>query len=123
MALNLNTVMINSEDTTRLAAFYRKALGEPGYEGEGYTGWKVGVGYLMVGPHSDVKGSNEMPGRIMANFETDDVPGEFARLKAIGARVIAEPYEPGGGDGMCLATLADPDGNYFQLASPMPDDM
>jgi predicted enzyme related to lactoylglutathione lyase len=124
MALNLNTVMINTEDTARLAAFYREALGEPGYEGEGYTGWKAGSGFLMVGPHSDVKGSNEMPGRIMFNFETDDVPGEFARLKGIGARVIAEPYQPGeAGDEMWLATLADPDGNYFQLASPMPEGM
>ncbi|HVE63417.1 MAG TPA: VOC family protein [Mycobacteriales bacterium] len=123
MALNLNTVMINTEDTARLAAFYRKALGEPGFEDHGYTGWKAGAAYLMVGPHSDVKGSNEMPGRIMANFETDDVPGEFERLKGIGARVIAEPYQPGAGDGMWLATLADPDGNYFQLASPMPESM
>lgn len=123
MALNLNTVMINTEDTERLAAFYREALGEPGYVGEGYTGWQVGVGFLMVGPHSDVKGSNEMPGRIMFNFESEDVPGEFARLKGVGARVVAEPYQPSEGDGMWLATLADPDGNYFQLASPMPEGM
>jgi predicted enzyme related to lactoylglutathione lyase len=30
--------------------------------------------------------------------------------------VIKEPYEMEGG---WIATLADPDGNYFQLVSPM----
>ena len=36
----------------------------------------------------------------------------------------AEPYQPGGDAGapseFWLATFEDPDGNYFQLASPMP---
>jgi predicted enzyme related to lactoylglutathione lyase len=120
--LSLNTVMINSEDTGQLAGFYRKVLGEPGYEDGGYTGWKVGSSFLMIGPHSDVKGRNEMPGRIMVNFETPDVRGEFDRIKGLGAAVAQEPYQPGeaGGD-MWLATLEDPDGNYFQLASPMPE--
>ena len=73
----------------------------------------------MIGPHSAVKGSNEMPGRIMINLETQDVKGEFARLKAVGATVQQEPYQPGPAGGeMWLATLADPDGNYFQIASP-----
>ena len=65
----------------------------------------------MIGPHSEVKGQNEMPGRIMINFETPDVKGEFDRLKALGATVEHEPYQPGPVDGeMWLATLADPDG-------------
>lgn len=119
--LNLNTVMINSEDPAALGAFYRKVLGEPGWDDGGYVGWQVGSGSLMIGPHSEVKGQNEMPGRIMINFETADVKGEFDRVKALGAKVEHEPYQPGPADGeMWLATLADPDGNFFQLASPMP---
>ena len=119
--LSLNTVMINSEDPSALSAFYRKVLGEPGYVDNGYVGWQVGSAGLMIGPHSEVKGANEMPGRIMINFETTDVKGEFERLKALGATVEQEPYEPGPAGGeMWLATLADPDGNFFQLASPMP---
>jgi len=54
----------------------------------------------------------------MLNFETSDVTGEFERIKAAGAEVVAEPYEPGGGAGMLMCTFADPDGNYFQLATP-----
>ena len=119
--LSLSTIMINSEDTAALSAFYTKVLGEPGWADQGYTGWQAGNGMLMVGPHSDVKGTNEMPGRIIINFETTDVKGEFDRLKNAGASVVQEPYQPGPADGdMWLATLADPDGNYFQLASPMP---
>ena len=65
----------------------------------------------MIGPHSEVKGPNEMPGRIMVNFETPDVKGEFDRLRALGATVQQEPYQPGPAGGeMWLATLADPDG-------------
>jgi predicted enzyme related to lactoylglutathione lyase len=121
--LDLNTVMINSEDPPRLAAFWTTILGEPGFRDEAYTGWKAGSAFLMVGPHSEVKGVNEMPGRMLINFETADVQGEFERLKGLGATVVQEPYRPGGDDmpDMMLATLADPDGNYFQLASPMPE--
>ena len=41
---------------------------------------------------------------------------EFERIKGVGAAVIAAPYQIGEG---WIATLADPDGNYFQLMTPM----
>jgi predicted enzyme related to lactoylglutathione lyase len=48
------------------------------------------------------------------------VKSEFDRFVAAGATVIQEPYGPGGdGEEGLIATLADPDGNYFQLMSPM----
>jgi predicted enzyme related to lactoylglutathione lyase len=56
----------------------------------------------------------------MWNIETPDVEGEFARLVAAGALPVQEPYHPGGETAMWLATLADPENNYFQLVSPMP---
>jgi predicted enzyme related to lactoylglutathione lyase len=57
-------------------------------------------------------------------LETPDVRGEFKRIKDLGATVAHEPYSPRGDDErFLLATFEDPDGNYFQLASPMPDDM
>jgi predicted enzyme related to lactoylglutathione lyase len=52
----------------------------------------------------------------MLNFETPQVREEFERVKASGGEVVQAPYEMGGG---WIATLADPDGNYFQLVSPM----
>ena len=121
--LNFNTLMISSEDPKALAGFYTTVLGKPEFEDGGYIGWRVGSSYLMIGPHSEVKGRNEMPGRFIVNFETPDVAGEFKRIKGLGATVVAEPYNPGGdaeGPEMTLATFEDIDGNYFQLASPMP---
>jgi len=120
VGLNLNGTMINSEAPAVLRDFYTKVLGEPAFEEGEFVGWSAGVGFLVVGPHSDVKGTNEMPGRIMLNFETTDVQGEFDRIKGLGVRVVQEPYQPGPGDDtMWMATFADPDGNYFQLVTPM----
>ena len=73
---------------------------------------------LVIGPHSEVQGRNQQPGRIMLNLATPDVKAEFERIKAVDAEVVAEPYEPGGGGGMLMCTFADPDGNYFQLSTP-----
>ena len=39
-------------------------------------------------------------------------------MKAAGAIVVAEPYSFEGAPGMWIATLADPDDNYFQVMSP-----
>ena len=117
--LNLNSILVFSDNAKELGKFYRKVLQrDPKWNGGDFSGFKVGGGWLMVGPHDKVKGKSKNPERIMFNFETDDVEGEFKRLKKAGVKVIQEPYEPREAGGMVIATLADPDGNYFQLASP-----
>jgi predicted enzyme related to lactoylglutathione lyase len=117
--MNFNSVLIGSADPQRLAAYYTRLLGAPGYADGGYTGWMIGSGFLTVGPHSEVSGQNPQPGRLIINFETTDVAGDFARLEAAGAIVVRAPYEFEGSAGAWIATLADPDGNYFQLMTPM----
>ena len=122
MALNLNSIMLGSEDSKRLADFYTKVLGAPNPEfsdeASGWFGFQAGEGALVIGPHSEVTGRSQQPARIMLNFATSDVKSEFERIKSLGADVVAEPYEPGGGDGMLMCTFADADGNYFQLSTP-----
>src|SRR5919201_4027790 len=93
--LALNTVMIGSDDPKTLSDFYTKVLGKPTWEDEAYVGWQAGSSWLMIGAHSEVKGRNEMPGRIMLNFETTEFDSEFNRIKALGATVEHEPYQPG----------------------------
>jgi predicted enzyme related to lactoylglutathione lyase len=118
--LNLNSVMIGTKQAKALATFYEKVVGKPAdmFDGEsGFYGWQVGSSYLSVLDHSEMGGKTKDPGRVMMNFETQQVKEEFERIKALGATVIREPYEMGGG---WIATLADPDGNYFQLVTPMP---
>ncbi len=122
MALSLESIMLGSEHPRKLADFYTEVLGAPNPEwsdeANGWFGFQAGNGGLVIGPHSEVKGKSPQPGRIMLNFSTSEVRGEFERLRALGAEVIAEPYEPGGGAGMLMCTFADPDGNFFQLLTP-----
>ena len=117
--LNLNSVMIGTKQPPALAAFYEKILGRPADmvdQDNGFWGWQVGSTFLSVLEHSEMGGNAKDPGRVMFNFETLQVKEEFERIKALGGAVIKEPYEMGGA---WIATLADPDGNYFQLVSPM----
>ena len=65
-----------------------------------------------------MKGKSKNRERIMLNFETHDVPGEFERIKNAGAIVIAEPYQMGDDPDGWIARVADPDGNFFQLMTP-----
>ena len=117
--MNFNNILIGSEDPQRLVDYYTRLFGPPTMSEGGYTGWLIGSGFMSVGPHSEVHGKNAAPGRLIWNIETPDVRGEFARLKAAGAIVIREPYEFESAPGYAIATLADPDDNYFQLVSPM----
>jgi predicted enzyme related to lactoylglutathione lyase len=118
--LNLNSLLLFSEAPKKLVDFYRQVLAlEPKWLEEEYTGFEVGACALVIGPHSKVHGQSKNPERILFNFETSDVKGEFERIKGLGAKVIAEPYHMGDDPDFWIATLADPDGNYFQLVSPM----
>ena len=118
--LNLNSILVGSENPKKLITFYEKIIGKNTDLGEGeWAGFKVGDGFLTIGPHSEVKGSNKEPGRLLFNFETEDVKSEFTRIKNLGARVVTEPYHPEQESGMLIATFADPDGNYFQLMNSM----
>jgi predicted enzyme related to lactoylglutathione lyase len=118
--MNLNGILIGSEDPQRLAEYYTKLFGEPGWNESGYVGWLIGSGSVTVGPHDQVHGQNAEPGRVIWNIETPEVKGEFDRLVAAGATVVKEPYGAGDGDMEgSICTFSDPDGNYFQLMSPM----
>jgi predicted enzyme related to lactoylglutathione lyase len=122
MGVNFNSILIGSADPGRLTEYYSKLFGEPAFADGGYTGWQLGSGWVTIGPHDQVSGKNAQPGRLIWNVETADVRGEFERMKAAGAIVVREPYtmdEDTTASGF-IATFADPDDNYFQLMSPMP---
>jgi predicted enzyme related to lactoylglutathione lyase len=117
--LNLNSVMIGTKQPKVLAAFYEKVFGKPPDmtdSDSAFYGWQVGNAYVGVLDHSEMGGSSKEPGRVMLNFETAQVQEEFDRIKGLGGSVIRAPYKMGEG---WIATLADPDGNYFQLMNPI----
>jgi predicted enzyme related to lactoylglutathione lyase len=115
--LNLNSIMLGSAQPEAMAAFYQEMFQKkPDMNEGGWHGWSVGNAFLTIGPHSEVDNQAQDAKRIIFNFETNEVKEEFARISAIkGAVVIKEPYEMGGA---WIATIADPDGNYFQLMTP-----
>ena len=120
--MQFNGILIGSDQPERLADFYRKVLGDPGWDDGGYVSWQLGAGSVSIGPHSEVHGTNAQPGRIIWNLESADVKGDFARFRDAGATVVREPYNFEQAPDAWVATFADPDGNYFQLVSPMQPD-
>jgi len=116
VGLNLNNVLIESADPDALAVFYTKVFGKPMWRSAGWTVWAAGHGFLTVGPHTELTGRGD--GRVVIGFVTDDIPGEFERIKDAGAAVVREPFHPVDDPDGWLAFLADPDGNRFQLMYP-----
>lgn len=117
--LNLNSIMVGSMQPKVLSDFYEKVFKKPAdmVDGE-WHGWSVGSCFFSIGAHSEVKGKSQNPERMILNFETNEVKEEFERIRNAGATVIKEPYEM---QGAWIATLADPDGNFFQLMTPWED--
>ena len=59
-----------------------------------------------------------MLARHFFDLMVDDVRGEFERIVRLGATAVQPPYDFAEENmKMVIATLADPDGNYFQLVS------
>ena len=117
--MNFNSILIGSEDPDQLADYYSKIFGAPDFHDAGFSAWQIGTGSLTIGARSEVHGRNPSPGRLIWNIETADVRGDFEKFKAAGATVITEPYEFQAAPGSLIATFEDPDGNYFQLLTPM----
>jgi predicted enzyme related to lactoylglutathione lyase len=114
--------MIGTKRPLELAAYYEKMLEKPAdmvNSTSSFFSWQLGSLFLYILEHSEMEGQTRDPGRVMLNFETPQVKEEFERIQALGGSVIREPYEVEAG---WFATLADPDGNYFQLVSPFPQE-
>lgn len=118
--LNFNSIMLSTDQPKVMIEFYTKVFDKkPDMAGDDWASYRVGSGFFSVGTHDKVKGTTMQPERILFNFETSEVAKEFDRIKTYGAKVVAEPYEMEDMKSMWIATFADPDGNYFQLMSPM----
>ena len=118
--LSLTSVRVGSSQPAVLAEFYEKFFGRPADVHNGpFHMWLGSGSSFRVSDHSELTGPTKEPGRILLNFDTQDVKGEFERLKALGLTIIKEPYVTGGRSDYWVATLADPDGNLVQLTTPL----
>ena len=117
MIKGLRGATIWSEDLNNLLPFYRDVLGLPvGIETPGFVVLgQLGGPNLALGTHSDVHGRNADPARHMVGLTTDDVTGEWKRLKSAGVEFVEDPTDYGT---FRIATLKDPEGNLLQLLQP-----
>ncbi|MBI2797744.1 hypothetical protein HYX70_00405 [Candidatus Saccharibacteria bacterium] len=120
--LNMNSILISSQQADKLAEYYGRVLQKkPEWQDDkiGFTGYLAGSCFISIGPHDKVNGKSANPERIMLNFESKDVEADFERIKTLnGTGIVQEPYHPGGDEKYTMATLSDPDGNFFQLVTP-----
>ena len=82
--MNLNGILIGSEDPEGLVAYYTRLFGEPGWAGGDFRGWQLGTGYVTVGPHDQVRSRN---------------PSRVRRLRAQNRRHIGRRAASEGGRG------------------------
>ena len=71
--MNLNGILIGSEDPEGLVAYYTRLFGEPGWAGGDFRGWQFGTGYVTVGPHDqEPYQPGEAPEGWIATFSDPD---------------------------------------------------
>ena len=118
MIKGLRGATIWSQDVNNLLPFYRDVLGlKVGLQIDGFVVLgDLGAPALALGTHSEVRGRNADPARHMVGLATDDVDGDYKRLKAAGVEFIETPTDYGT---LRIATLKDPEGNLLQLLQPV----
>ena len=116
MITGIHSVLVWTEDLSRLVPFYRDVLGlKPSMEEEGFVVFQSDGAQLAIGRHSQVQGRAKDPNRIMIDLQVDDCEAEYRRLKAAGVEFTRTPSQDGG---IIIATFLDPDGNTIQLFQP-----
>ena len=113
MFTGIHSVLIWTEDVSRLLPFYRDILGlKPQMESEEFGVYLLNGPGLVIGKHSEVQGRSRDPNRVMVNFAVDDCQAEYERLRGQGVEFVRAPTK----DAIhFIATLHDPDGNTLQL--------
>ncbi|UGY91795.1 VOC family protein [Streptomyces gobiensis] len=113
---HLGGIVLGSTDPDRLWEWYRTAFA-PGAAKEGpVLALELGGTYLIFESRDDVGPKAAEPGRILVNFEVDDIRATADHLAAeLDVRWIRPVEEPAPGEPVLLATLEDPDGNYIQI--------
>jgi predicted enzyme related to lactoylglutathione lyase len=118
MIKSLDGVLLSSEDSGKLADFYKEKVGlkctmefEMGDKGE--KGFYFEDVKLYINQHSEVHGKAKEPERYILNLETEDIEKEVERLDKTGAKKIKDTYHVEGYG--LIATYEDVDGNYFQI--------
>lgn len=126
MITGIHSVSLFTDNAPRLASFYRDVLNLPSSaEGECPIGEGSEKAFdflladgrmLFVVDHSEVRGPNRNPERVIVNLATPDLNAAIAVLRGADVRQVGDAYEVAGLGR--IATFADPDENLIQLLQP-----
>ena len=110
--LGLATVIYQVPDLDRAKAFYTQAFGQaPHFDQPFYVGFEIG-GYEL-GLHPDLSEGQPGPGGSLAYWRVADIEAAVRHFTAVGATAVAAPKDVG--DGIKVASVADPFGNVIGL--------
>ena len=124
--MNLNSILIGSENPERLVDYYTKLFGKPTLERGRLRRLADRLGSRHRRAARQGQGQERQP---RADHLEHREPGCEGRLRPLqggwrnGDRGAVRPGEVSDADDAVIATFADPDDNYFQLMSPMPAEM
>jgi predicted enzyme related to lactoylglutathione lyase len=109
MILGLRTcvVHVRTEQLDAAKTWYASVVGvAPYYDTPYYVGFNVGGFELGVHPEGEPG-----PGGVVTYWGVPDAAAEVKRLVGLGAKVVSDVQDVG--EGIRVATVADPFGNHF----------
>jgi predicted enzyme related to lactoylglutathione lyase len=108
MANNIKLIVYPTKDVNTTKKLLNAYLDtEPYVDGEWYVGYKVGDMEVGIDPNGTA---------VIAYTDTDDINASLETLKAVGARVVMEPKDVGGG---LMVAQVELDGAVLGLRQPV----
>ena len=108
----LATVIYNVSDLGKAKAWYARAFEtEPYFDQPFYVGFEIG-GYEL-GLNPDMSEGRSGAGGAVAYWRVDDMAAAVAHFTNAGATIVSDAKDVG--DGIKVATVADPFGNLIGL--------
>ena len=130
--LGIDTIAVMVSNTARAIAWYRDVLGLPvAYIGPEHPSsdpsvqgtperpghWvELGFARPLTRIHLCHMEGKAEPGPTGITVLTDDIHGDYDRMRAAGARFLSAPRKMEWGEWLCA--FVDPDGNEFDLKQP-----
>jgi len=120
----ISCVLIWSQNYQKLADWYQEVFNfkitwrveHPDDTGIEFT-LPGGNPWLWIGKHSQVKGKNKDPHRIMLNIDVDSIDETYQHLLKHKVKILAEPFKAPTFD-KWFVSFYDLDGNILQCIGP-----
>ena len=104
MANNIPLIVYPAKDLAKIKQFFNTYLGtEPYVDGEYYVGYKLDDREVGLDPNGSA---------VISYIDTDDIEASLETLKQVGAEVVKEPTDVGGGLKVAQVEI---DGNVLGL--------